>query len=152
MPKWAWGRLLTHHHQAGASSSDSFFKKALKKRNSYWKGVPQGQWQLDHLRPEAVTEQQGVIYSILHLPTKRVYVGQTVNTAWWRFKQHVWTQNEPKPEHRIAQALRDAGPRWWEHFLVLPLEIIPMKTKQRLGAHTKEYIQEFRQRAPRENF
>ena len=32
----------------------------------------------------------GVIYAI-HVPSKQTYVGQTVNSAWHRLKQHIYT-------------------------------------------------------------
>lgn len=34
---------------------------------------------------------EGVIYAIVHFPTGRMYVGQTIKNSHTRFLQHLWT-------------------------------------------------------------
>lgn len=69
----------------------------------------------------------GVIYAIVHIPTSRIYVGQTINSAHHRLKQH-WQQRHSdnfrnKSLHAQMQQSHSA-----DDFITWPLEFIDRST------------------------
>ena len=81
----------------------------------------------------------GVIYAIYCLYSKKVYVGQTHNSAFHRFQQHVRSAVDGENEvfHR---AIRKHGR---ENFAVFPLEVLDPDTYSlstfRFVANAREY-------------
>ena len=65
-----------------------------------------------------------MIYAIFYLPKGKVYVGQTINSVWHRFQQHLSQRHLPSKEVRIKKVLQLAGKEWWKDFALLPLEVI----------------------------
>jgi hypothetical protein len=64
---------------------------------------------------------KGVIYAVYCLRSKKLYVGQTKNTAFFRFQEHVRRALRGEGES-LHKAVRRYG---WENFRVFPLEKIP---------------------------
>ena len=64
----------------------------------------------------------GVIYAIIHLPSSRIYIGQTINTAYTRFKQH-WNSRTTEDFRNgcLHELMRKQE---FKNFIVLPIEYI----------------------------
>ena len=64
----------------------------------------------------------GVIYAIIHVPSNRIYVGQTIKDAYSRFKRHWHQRHESDGRnihlHRLMQKQKT------DNFIVWPLEVI----------------------------
>ena len=94
--------------------------------------------------PECLTVP-GIIYALVFPKTKELYIGQSVNSAWHRWKQHVqvrWRDTLERSLHRMLQKVHVAADA-----LVIPLEVIPMSGHQKEGRHTDQFIAEFKWRA-----
>ncbi len=71
----------------------------------------------------------GVIYAIIHLPSKKIYVGQTINSAMHRFMGHWRTRNSFIPNHSqfkkqriLMEFMRKSN--YIDDFVVWPLQRI----------------------------
>ena len=62
---------------------------------------------------------KGVIYIIVHLPTSHMYIGQTINSAYHRLKQHHKTRGDKK--NSLHYVMKDQP---LDNFLTIPIEII----------------------------
>ena len=80
----------------------------------------QGIDQLPLLRgSRALSDIEGVIYVIWSPLSHKLYVGQTMGTAFSRFQQHVWKSfRSNAPLHRLMRSLG------FRNFFVYPLEVI----------------------------
>ncbi len=72
----------------------------------------------------------GIIYCIIHLPSNKIYVGQTINNAMERFFGHWSTRfsyiNNRKQFHKQRELLRFMGmSNQVDDFVVWPLERVP---------------------------
>jgi hypothetical protein len=66
---------------------------------------------------------EGIIYAIIHIPTNKIYVGQTIRSAYHRFKQH-WNERS-KTTHYRNQILHECMKKQQlSNFIVWPLEKI----------------------------
>lgn len=91
---------------------------------------------------------KGVIYAIFCLRSKKIYVGQTISSAELRFKQHV--RASIRGDNDVFH--RDMRRIGWKHFIVFPLEQLPVD-ERRHKQHPKQYVKQWRQiSSPRELF
>ena len=104
-----------------------------------------GSWQRKLLNSTEALRVPGVVYALVFAQQQMVYVGQTVNSAWHRWQQHVGARWKDAFESGLQKQLRDS--RAAASVLVIPLEVIPMPGMMKEGHHTAEFIQEFRRRA-----
>jgi hypothetical protein len=66
---------------------------------------------------------EGVIYAVVHIPSGATYVGQTINSAFTRFKQH-WHQRHSASDFRHRYLYRRMCGQPVFNFIVWPLEKI----------------------------
>lgn len=88
--------------------------------------------QVDHLQrhlstsvlnyDDHVLDQEGVIYAIIHLPSSKVYVGQTINSAYTRLKSHWYNRSDRNFRNKGLHALMSK--KLLLNFIVWPLERI----------------------------
>jgi hypothetical protein len=85
----------------------------------------------------------GVIYVIVHLPSSRLYVGQTINSAHHRLKQH-W-QDRFKSDFRNGTLHQLMQNHSFNSFITWPVELI--RTSMYPALDRKEQINQFRRHA-----
>ena len=121
----------------------------LDSRQRQWQHMASQKLQTRLLQGEDQMFASGVIYALILHKSQCIYIGQTVNSVWHRWKQHVFAKwKTGVMERQLQNELQNCGP---SDVSVIPLEIIPMSEKARQGHHTPEFIEEFRRRAlPRE--
>ena len=123
----------------------SVVRWALKTRRQQWDKMATKNLQDRLLNGEKQMQTAGVIYVLILHQRRCVYIGQTVNSVWHRWKQHVTSKSKPGAmERQLQNELLKVTPA---DVSVIPLEVVPMPTKQKQGHHTYEYIEEFRRRA-----
>ena len=65
----------------------------------------------------------GVIYAIIHLPTSKIYVGQTINSSFHRFKQHWHNRNKGDFRNKsLHEKMRNNSTIY--DYIIWPLELI----------------------------
>ena len=69
---------------------------------------------------------KGVIYAIIHLPSNRIYVGQTVNTAYHRFKHHWYSRHSSEFHGRMLH--KSMSQQVLSNYIVWPLEKIDQES------------------------
>ena len=121
----------------------------LGARQRQWQQMTSQKMQRQLLQGDEQLDAPGVIYAIILHKRQCIYIGQTVNSAWHRFKQHIYGKSKAGVlERQLQNELQNCPPR---DISIIPLEVIPMPENQRQGRHTREFIEEFRKRAlPRE--
>jgi len=65
---------------------------------------------------------RGVIYAVVHLPTSKIYVGQTINSAFDRLKSHWYARLQSDYRNGLLRDFMRNQPL--HNFVVWPLEII----------------------------
>ena len=65
---------------------------------------------------------EGVIYAIIHLPSNKIYIGQTINSAFSRLQSHWHTRSEG--DFRNINLHRVMSKQKLDNFLIFPLEKI----------------------------
>ncbi len=84
----------------------------MRRRGLEWMCKPQD---LDH---------EGVIYAIAQTGTRQLYVGQSINSAYTRFKQHFWKRiSQQTPLQKAMARSRDVR----SEFFVVPLQKVPLE-------------------------
>lgn len=70
---------------------------------------------------DSITAVKGIIYAIYSTRSRRIYIGQTSQTAAKRFQEHIRAalRGDDQP---LYQSIRSLG---WHSFIIVPLEIIP---------------------------
>ena len=98
--------------------------------------------------PENSLFVEGVIYGIAHIPSNKVYTGQTIHSAYSRFKRH-WHSRKTL-DHRNRHLHRLMAKQDTRNFIVWPLEKIDLNLYSKGG---QPNLKDFRRAAtPRENF
>ena len=130
--------------------------RVLKVRELAWEKHPQGMLQRQKLSGLAGLSQKGVIYALVNEHAyfgvrTPIYIGQTSQDVMARVQRHVdkaFAEKTKGMEMKIVEALRNTD-RWWQKWVVIPLEVIPEP-----GGHTpgtQAYLDAFRAMAtPRE--
>lgn len=99
-------------------------------------------------RDQDALSVKGVIYAVYCFQTRKLYVGQTKNTAFFRFQEHVRRSLREEGES-LHRAMRRYG---WNKFRIFPLEKIPDCLYMGKSSH-KDETKAFRAAAtPRERF
>ena len=114
----------------------------LKNRHLRWERMASQRLQRRLLWSSEALAIPGVIYSLVFPSCNSVYIGQTANSAWHRWKQHLQARWKDYREGRLQRVLQDDYVA--AHALVIPLEVVPMAGTQREGHHSDQYIAEFR--------
>ena len=120
-------------------------KQVLSTREAEWRKMSGGRFQSEKLDNDCSLSVMGVIYALVFITDRKVYVGQTVNTAWYRFRSHVLASNASEREYKVYQAFQRT--QFWRDVFVIPLQVVPMSGSQPQSHHTEDYIREFRRRA-----
>jgi len=123
------GRTLTNHKTWNQRLiCNTNFKKKIFRR--IYNRIQQNQVDLlqRHLAAgvlqydEHVLDQEGVIYAIVHLPSSRVYVGQTIKSAYSRLKSHWYDRSNHNFRNKGLHAMMTK--QQFTNFIVWPLERI----------------------------
>ena len=72
--------------------------------------------------PETCLFVDGIIYGIAHIPSNKIYVGQTIHSAYSRFKRHWYSRKTS--DHRNRNLHRLMAKQDIANFIVWPLEKI----------------------------
>ena len=96
------------------------------------------------------TSIEGVIYAIVHLPSQKLYVGQTINSSLHRFRQHYWDSRNASSTFRNDNLHRNMANSSIQNWIIWPLEIID-KTLYKCDERKKEIINFRRIASNREN-
>ena len=86
----AANRFTPWWHKMFSRLPSASFQKVVRMRNEYWNTQPNGQRQLREMANSSMDRLYGVVYGIVFLPTRRIYVGQTITSLWRRFQEHLW--------------------------------------------------------------
>lgn len=117
----------------------------LRTRQDRWRRMATGGTQAALLdSPECLTIP-GVIYALVFPKTRQLYIGQTVNSAWHRWRQHNQARWKDTLEGSLQRSLQKTHIA--ADAFVIPLEVILMSGFQKEGHHSSEFIAEFRRRA-----
>jgi hypothetical protein len=69
-------------------------------------------------------DQDGMIYAIVRTGSRHIYIGQTINSAYARFKQHFWKRTlQQTPLQKAMAASKDVR----GEFYVVPLQTVPVQ-------------------------
>ena len=122
----AANRFTPWWHKMFSRLPSAYLQKVVRMRNEYWNTQPNGQRQLHEMANSSMDRLYGVVYGIVFLPTRRIYVGQTITSLWRRFQEHLWHRFDAGnvEEWRMKRILRLAGKEWWKDFVPVPLEVI----------------------------
>ena len=92
--------------------------------------------------PESL-DQEGVIYAIIRTGSRHLYVGQTINSAYTRFKQHFWkrTLQQTPLQKAMAASWNARG-----EFYVVPLQVVPISEWGHIRPREKQ-VEGFRRAA-----
>ena len=130
-------------------STWSLVQWVLRARHRRWRQMASQNLQERLLHGVDQIHALGVIYALVLHKRQCAYIGQTVNSAWHRFKQHIHGKSKSGVlERQLQKELQKCPPR---DITIIPLEVVPMPQNEKQGHHSREYIEEFRRRAlPRE--
>jgi hypothetical protein len=117
----------------------------LRTRDAKWQETASISLQKRLLLGPDPLQVQGVIYALVFHKQRFVYIGQTVNSVWHRWKQHVHAKWKTDSFERCLQ--NELQKSSAADVSIIPLEVIPMPGTERQGHHTAEFIEEFRRRA-----
>lgn len=95
---------------------------------------------------------EGVIYAIYSCVSKKIYVGQTINSALKRFQSHIHQARSGSDDAPFHKLIRSLG---YKKFFIFPLEYIPpsLYPKKIAGRSTRDRVKGFQQIAtPREQY
>ena len=125
-------------------------RKLSIKRRSLWNSVDKVRESLEKLgfdqssldQGKKSLDVEGVIYALVHLPSNLVYVGQTLDSSFERFKHYYWNAYGKDKSKASTPLHRKMGNQNWKDFLIFPLEKNIKRTLLFQDSQTKKTVLE----------
>ena len=102
---WNDSTITQQKWQCG-QSRPSLVQWILQARTRQWQSMVSGSWQQKMLKGETALNVQGVIYALVFAKQRLLYIGQTVNSAWHRWQQHMHARWKDDTEALLQQRLQ----------------------------------------------
>ena len=153
-PKWNrqnWAIFLERNQSLAEQNyrgTNSAVLRLVKARETAWKAHPQGGQQRKLLQGSAGLKQKGVIYALVNERSffrvgTAIYVGQTSDSVIGRTRHHFdkVSSGGSGLETIVIEAMK-ATHRWWQSWVMIPLESIPLPSGMEPGS--QKYLEVFR--------